>query len=58
MSNDNDDVAAADRFTAERDSTISPAQPDDAHRIDETNDSDAAPGPAHVKHERPAKMEN
>jgi hypothetical protein len=52
---------AASRLEAERDVEISPAQPDDAHRIDAadvTDISKAEAATAHVKHERAGRMEH
>ncbi len=59
MSGERDDLTAAERLEAERDRVeISPAQPEDAHRIDASDERDIAPGPAHVKHEDARRMQN
>jgi len=59
MSGQRDDLTAAERLEAERDRVeISPAQPDDAHRIDASDELDAPPGPAHVKHDDAGRMQH
>jgi hypothetical protein len=52
--------AAAKRLEEERDLVeISPAQPDDASRIDApVVGADVSPEPAHVKHERTGRMQH
>jgi hypothetical protein len=55
----NIDDAAAKNYDAERDLTdFSPAQPDDASRIDDDNGSatDAATAPEHVKADHSGRM--
>jgi hypothetical protein len=54
------DDAAAKRLDEERDLVeISPAQPDDASRIDgNAPDSEVADAPAAVKHERSGRMQH
>lgn len=47
-----------DQLSAERDRVeTSPAQPDDAHRID-PDDVAAEPGTPHVKHDRTPRMQH
>ncbi len=53
---------AAEQAELEReraDVEISPAQPLDSTRIDsDTPETNAAPGPAHIKHEHSGRMEH
>jgi hypothetical protein len=51
-----DDAAA--RLAAERAVEISPAQPDDAHRIEASGPPEPATKPAHVKRDHAGRMEH
>ena len=58
MSESESDVAAKE-FARELDQAeFSPAQPDDATRIDGSTDTDVTPEPPHVKHDDAGRMQH
>jgi hypothetical protein len=57
MSTKKEEDEAAKAFASELDRTeYSPAQPDDATRIEDSAESDAVAEPAHVKHDDAGRM--
>jgi hypothetical protein len=57
--NENERDEAAKEFARELDRTeYSPAQPDDATRIDGSGEDDVGPAPAHVKHDDAGRMQH